>query len=366
MVMIYDDVDSIEELVAKHDRIYLYGGGASCKLLMQSYWEDVLKGHVEAIVDANDRIRGAVIPKDDGVKVISIDDFKCTTAGKNEKVTMLLTPAFSAGIVEFLDGFPELDGISVYLFPLICNRRAHGDFPYRSEEREFIPRRIHYFWIGNKPMPESYQRNIEKWRRLCPDYEVKCWNEENYDFSKIPYLKRAFEVGGEALMFATDYARMDVLYRYGGIYMDTDVEMIKRPDEILYNKAFIGIEENGQVNSGSGMGTMQGHPMIRALMDAYETLDADDYGKDRGFAFNTFHETGCFIEHGFRMKNAYQVVEDVACFPKDVFMPLSLAGMEDCFTEKTVFNHRINPEHRKRNQHSYNVWKHRVIRQVDI
>ena len=88
-----------------------------------------------------------------------------------------------------------------------------------------IPKKIHYFWIGGNPKPESVLYCIDSWKKYCPDYEIIEWNESNYDFTKNEYMRQAYEAKKWA--FVTDYARLDVIYKYGGIYLDTDVELIK-------------------------------------------------------------------------------------------------------------------------------------------
>ncbi|WP_450513918.1 glycosyltransferase family 32 protein, partial [Streptomyces olivaceoviridis] len=88
-----------------------------------------------------------------------------------------------------------------------------------------IPKVIHYCWFGGQPLPESALKCIESWRRFCPDYEIKQWSEKNYDVNKIQYTKEAYEKKRYA--FVTDVARLDIIYSEGGIYLDTDVELIK-------------------------------------------------------------------------------------------------------------------------------------------
>jgi mannosyltransferase OCH1-like enzyme len=360
MVEIYNDVSSIEELIEKHNEIYLYGAGASCRLLLMSYWQDVLKGHVKCIIDAKKELSGTSVSI--GMDQILIKDIATVSDEFKEdrKKVLLLTPAFSSMIIEQLDIEKAFEGAKVYLLPMLCRRQQDSTYQLRSEKSKLIPKIIHYFWFGGNPVPEEYQKNIDGWKRLNPEYEIRCWNEDNYDFSSIAYTKEAYQSGKEFLMFVTDYARLDVLYRYGGIYLDTDVELIKPLDELLYNKAFIGIEENSQLNSGSAIGAVPGHQMIRKLMECYEKLHfLDESGKIQK-KFNTYHETKCFIENGYRMVNKYQVVNDMVCFPRDLFMPICFAGMEDCYTEKTISVHKINPEECELHRKAYEKWKDRI------
>lgn len=114
-----------------------------------------------------------------------------------------------------------------------------------------IPKIIHYCWFGGNPLPELAQKCIASWKKFLPDYEIKEWNESNYDVRKIPYIEQAYNAKKYA--FVSDYARFDILYQYGGIYFDTDVEVIKPFDEILKRRARHrkpGGESNLQGNTG--------------------------------------------------------------------------------------------------------------------
>ena len=111
-----------------------------------------------------------------------------------------------------------------------------------------IPKVIHYCWFGKKPLPKSAIKCIRSWEKYFPSYEIKEWNEENYDLFACPYVKEAYE--SKKWAFVSDYARFDILYKYGGLYFDTDVEVIKSFDSILARGAFMGQEAG--VNSYSG------------------------------------------------------------------------------------------------------------------
>ena len=131
-----------------------------------------------------------------------------------------------------------------------------------------IPKKIHYCWIGGNPLPESAKKCIKSWRKYCPDYEIIEWNETNYDFSKIPYMKEAYEA--KKWGFVPDYARLDIIYTHGGIYIDTDVEMVRSFDPLLELPGFAGFQDERYVALGLGFGAEPGNPVIKALKDSYE------------------------------------------------------------------------------------------------
>lgn len=131
----------------------------------------------------------------------------------------------------------ELDRMEAYVYSFLAEKMVPGEFDLRKTKTTKIPRVIHYFWLGEAKLPEEYRRNIETWRNHYPDYEIVEWNESNYDFGIYRYAKEALE--HRQYMYATDMARKDILYTYGGIYLDTDVEILRPLDELLYQEAFI-------------------------------------------------------------------------------------------------------------------------------
>ena len=123
-----------------------------------------------------------------------------------------------------------------------------------------IPKTIHYCWFGGKPKPKSVQRCIDSWKKYCPDYEVKEWNEQNYDVNRIPYTRNAYQAGKYA--FVSDVARFLVLYQEGGVYFDTDVEAIK-PIDNFYGlgtgrKQYTQCQSRPWIGSPCGIPTIQG------------------------------------------------------------------------------------------------------------
>ena len=104
-----------------------------------------------------------------------------------------------------------------------------------------IPKKIHYCWFGGKPLPEAMKRNIESWKKFCPGYEIICWDEKNYDINNsIPFVKQAYAC--KKFAFVSDYVRLEALYREGGIYMDTDIELVKQLDDFLHYRFFTSTE----------------------------------------------------------------------------------------------------------------------------
>ncbi len=343
MLALHNDMDDLTELFHNRKQLVLYGAGASAKLILAAYHHRGIDSCIRFIVDGNESLDGLDCVIDEGfrVKIISLRHFCSDYKDKMQEVTLLLTPYYSLDIVQKLDGVCELDGVDTYIFSLIVNKKIAKVFNLKESDHLLIPKKLHYFWLGGADLPEDYKKNIETWRKYCPDYEIIRWDESNYDFSKYRYAKEAMEKG--QYMYATDLARKDVLYTYGGIYFDTDVELLRPIDDLLYNEAFIGIDDGGQLNSGSGLGAVKGHPAIRELLGLYDHMAFVNNDGSLNLAYNTFYETKYMIEKGFMICNEYQKINGMSCFPREVFMPEGVVGLYDNYTANTVANHKINP-----------------------
>lgn len=189
-----------------------------------------------------------------------------------------------------------------------------------------IPKVIHYCWFGRNPLPESAIKCINSWRKFFPDYEIKEWNEDNFDVNIIPYTAEAYSVKKYA--FVSDYARFWILYHFGGLYFDTDVEVIKPMDDIIARGPFMGIEveANGTtppaVASGLGIGANNGLDMYKEILDYYTPLHF--FNRDGSYNQVTVvrHVSKVLELKGLRPTNDIQEVAGVWIYPKDYFNPL--------------------------------------------
>lgn len=197
-----------------------------------------------------------------------------------------------------------------------------------------IPKIIHYCWFGGNPLPPLAQKCIASWRKYLPEYEIREWNEKNFDVNAIPYTRDAYQAKKYA--FVSDYARFWILYRYGGIYFDTDVEMINPIDDILAKGAFMGCERDAgpEVNPGLGIASPAGHGMYRELLDFYSTLNFVTI--DGGYNLTTIvaYTTTILRKHGLSDKKGIQKIGDLTVYPREYFCPKSPLG-EKCFTRNT-------------------------------
>lgn len=137
-----------------------------------------------------------------------------------------------------------------------------------------IPKKIHYCWFGGEKLPNSVKKNIESWRKYCPDYEIIQWNESNFDINSNKFVREAYKAKSWA--FVSDYIRLKVVYDIGGIYLDTDVEIIKSPDFLLNNKAYFNVQQKDKnINTGLGFGAEKGAEIVAEMLKEYDNVEFD-------------------------------------------------------------------------------------------
>ena len=198
-----------------------------------------------------------------------------------------------------------------------------------------IPKKIHYCWFGRGEKPKLERRCIESWRNYCPDYEVIAWNEDNFDFDVTTYTKYCYEKKKWA--FLSDYVRLWVVEKYGGIYFDTDVEVIKSFDELLSYEAFYGFENEEYVASGLGFGAISHHPTIKAMLDEYEQLSKDS--ENMQMVGCPILNTKAVIPFGLELTGETQVIAGAHILSKDYLNPYEDATGKLYKTDNTFSIH---------------------------
>ncbi len=189
-----------------------------------------------------------------------------------------------------------------------------------------IPKIIHYCWFGPNPIPEVERKCIKSWKKYFVGYEFILWNETNFNVNSVPYTKQAYEQKKYA--FVSDYVRVKVLSEYGGLYLDTDEEILGSFDGILKNeKNFMGFVTRKFLGCGV-MGFYKNHPLMIELLDYYNTHPfLDEKGNIDNIA-NTTILTDFLVKQGLEMNGMYQEVGDITIYNRDVFYPKKLSENE--------------------------------------
>lgn len=202
-----------------------------------------------------------------------------------------------------------------------------------------IPKIIHYCWFGNNPKPALFERCLKSWKKYCPDYEIKEWNEKTFDISCNTYVKEAYKAKKWA--FVTDYARLWIVFNYGGIYLDTDVELVCSMDDLLDNHAFLGFEDENKIATGLGFGAEKGNTIIGTMLHDYENIH---FIKADG----TYDLMTCPIRNtkaiahllpNIILNGAICEIEGATIYPTEYFCPLSPDGAT---MNKTKNTHSIH------------------------
>ena len=208
-----------------------------------------------------------------------------------------------------------------------------------------LPKTIHYCWFGGGQKTELIERCIASWKKYAPDCEIIEWNENNYDVTKNPYMKEAFEA--KRWSFVSDYARLDIVYEHGGIYFDTDVELIRPIDDLLSGTGFIGFEQadqNGQyfVNSGGGFGALPYDSIIKKMRDYYNELSFLNHEGKENLQPCPKYNTEAMKEYGLVCDNKQQRVGNISIYPADWFCPVNWKSHHCETTENTYSIHHFD------------------------
>lgn len=202
-----------------------------------------------------------------------------------------------------------------------------------------IPKTIHYCWFGRNPKPKLAKRCMRSWKKYCPDYTIIEWNEDNYDISSAPlYVRQAYEAKKWA--FVTDYVRLDVIYKNGGIYLDTDVELLRNLDCFLSNKVYFGLESAQYVNTGLGFGAEKGSPILAEMMADYQDIPfiLPDGSYDQVTCPK--RNTAILLRQGFEQKNEEQMIkEGIHIYPSEFFSPITCNDGNFIKTQNTYSIH---------------------------
>lgn len=212
-----------------------------------------------------------------------------------------------------------------------------------------IEKKIHYCWFGKNEKPQSVILCINSWKKFLPDYEIIEWNETNFDIHCYPYVSEAYSQKKWA--FVSDVARLKVVYENGGIYFDTDVEVIRSFDDLLNQNFFLGRESQDRVASGLGFGAEKNSPIIKAMLDIYNDKHYIlPNGKRNPFVCPDFN-TKALIDLGLKFTTGIINFKNGSIYPEEYFSPLSVKDGKLRITENTYSIHHYDNSWMSKSQH---------------
>lgn len=203
--------------------------------------------------------------------------------------------------------------------------------------RKMIPKTIHYCWFGGNKKPKLVEKCIQTWRKYLPDWEIREWNDANYDYKRSSYAEAAYDAGKYA--FVSDYARFDILKQYGGVYLDTDVEMVRPiPEEFLQYGIFCALEMDAMIAPGLVFAGVKEHSLFDEILYSY-SIDKFERNEKGLYLSVVTRCTALLEEKGFKREDRFQRLEDIAIFPEKYFCAYDMALCKPVISQETIAFH---------------------------
>ena len=335
------------EPAIKGKRLILFGAGRALQGFFMNFAGKDFLTQVAYAVDNNKTIQHTVISV--GSRDLRIESPEYLEKDVSKDIVIIVTNNLNPEIYIQLDNMPQLKDIQVYsgkelsellIDEQLVNVQLQDSFKVYSEIQ--IPKVIHYCWFGGNPIPLQYKEWMASWKKFCPDYEIMEWNESNYDFRKNPYMEQAYKAGKWA--FVSDYARLDIIYEHGGLYFDTDVELIKNMDDFLYQDGFGGYQPDRRFASGLGIGARKGLAVLKKFRDLYDDRNFVDFEKkserwSKKIKITPDILTEYLSEHGYNYTNGIVDIDGFRIYPAPVLC--GLIGQKLYLTDKTYAIHHF-------------------------
>jgi hypothetical protein len=207
------------------------------------------------------------------------------------------------------------------------------------DSKNKIPKKIHYCWFGGKEKPDVVMKCLESWKKQLSDYEIIEWNETNFNINLNSYVNEAYNAKKYA--FVSDYVRVYALYYYGGIYLDTDVEVYKTLNDLLHHYSFWGFEQENFIAT-STIGAEKGNALIKEFLDSYNEKRFIKSDGTFDVLTNVAIITKILEDKGLKTNGQYQEISGIGVFyPQTYFSPYDYINCQTFITEKTYTIHHF-------------------------
>lgn len=333
--------DMAKELKEQNKKVALFGAGAIGAVVVPEILHSFgLDSYIDCYIDNDAKRWGEQLESSYTSKPVCSPEYLNQS---KEDTIILLNISRYVEVLKQLEEMACTRNMVCYIVPMMLIHDyalTEKTGAIKDSNTPLIPKKIHYIWLGKKKIPSKLQYCIDSWKKYCPDYEIVRWDESNYDFHKNDYMRQAYEAG--AYGFVPDYARLDILYTHGGIYMDTDVEVIKSLDDLLFQEAFCGVEKWQIINFGGCSGAAKGHPALKAFIQNREHLLYKN--ADGTFNRNTcgYYDTQVTLQHGYKLNGRSQKVMNMNIYSSDYFHPYDYMSGRTMLTQNTYSIHHFN------------------------
>ncbi len=323
--------------ITKDKKIVCYGAGVLFKDMFLTMEETFLK-KIICVIDSY---------KEQGIIKIGKYDIKCEGEERLERLDpqneiILISSNYCYEIYKKLESKLKNIDIDCYVYVIISlttDKTAKNNIKIGLAKTN-IPKIIHYCWFGGNDMPYSNKRCIDSWKEICPDYEIIRWDESNYDWTKNRYMYQAYK--NKKWGFVPDYARLDIIYNYGGIYLDTDVELIKRPDNLLNYQGYMGFQRNFWIALGLGFGAVKNNSLIGKMLNQYDNLEFIDKEGNMNMKAAPYYQTSLLKEEGIKCNNTMQILNSNVILPTDYLDPQGYKNGNIYITDNTISIHHYD------------------------
>lgn len=353
----------IIETELKLSSIIVWGIGRHFETTVLPFLKDAkLLSSVQYFVDASPSLQHKEYFIDDKkVSIISPDELENKV---KDNTIFVIAPIVQEDIIKSIKKHSNSDHAKIYWGEYLAaiyadyqilnvNKPPNG---YRGGKEMRIPKVIHTFWFSGKKIPEKYRKYVDTWEKYCPDYNIRIWTLDDYDGFDCRYFRQTIE--NKKWAFASDYARVDIIYRMGGIYMDMDVEVLRSLDDLLYNDAYMGFEDMVHIECGSGFGSTAGNRIMGEIRETY--LEIPFVLPDGSYDLTTCPSRYSEImkRHGLQENGSFQTVDNITVYPFECLTAKSLRSGRVYITDNTYTVHHhngswINPEIKKKAEKRY-------------
>ena len=342
---------------AENKTLICFGAGKQLLRLCNLYYNIDFFNHIDLIAD-NNQEKKMFVYENEEKKVYSINE--CLELSIKEPLVLVT-------VVEYMPILKQLDSIqSLNYCRCIISEFLEHNFYCQSEplprnrtlnELQKIPKVIHYCWFGKSSISENLKRYMASWKKFCPDYEIVRWDESNYDYKKNEYMYEAYRQ--KRWGFVPDYARLDIIYQCGGVYLDTDVELIRNIDDLLCDDAYCGMARApDEINNGLGFGAIKGFSLLKEALSVYDNISFINEDGTTNLTSGPYYHTEFLLQRGLRFdnRNKVQQLENMTIYPSDVLDPAYVYMGKAALTENTYSIHHYSwswqDEDRRQNFHN--------------